>query len=114
MIRRMKLPNSRNAYVSKEKLVDYILSATHPVGSAKAKFFRGLGFDESNVRKLEKLLLQIAKTNEVKEVKENVYGTNYVVQGKLKTPSGKIVTIATVWFVQTNKNKPSFVTAYPV
>lgn len=75
----MKLPNNKNAYVSKEKL-----------------------------------LLQIAKINEVKEVKETIYGTNYVIEGKMETPSGKIVTIATVWFVQKEKGRPSFVTVYPV
>lgn len=113
-MKRMKLPNGNNARISKEKLIDYILSETHPVGSAKAKFFRALGFNERNTGQLAKSLLHIAKNNGVKNVKESVYGINYLIEGKIKTPSGKVVTITTVWFVQKEQDRPSFVTAYPV
>ena len=109
----MKLPYSENAYIQEGKLIDYILSESHPVGSSKAKFFRGLGFNESNVDKLIELLLKIA-SNDVKDVKKIVYGTNYVIEGKMKTPKGKIVIITTVWFIGAERSKPSFVTAYPV
>ena len=110
----MKLPNCKNAFISKEKLTDYLLSETHPVGSAKAKFFRKLGFNELNVNRLEKLLLRIAKTNDIKNTREFDYGTNYVIEGIITTPAGKAITIATVWFVKQENSKPSFVTAYPV
>lgn len=110
----MKLPNSKNAYIPKKKLTEYILSETHPVGSAKAKFFRGLGFNDTHLEQLAKLLLHIAKTNDVKNVRKLAYGTNYLIEGKIETPSGKTVIIATVWFIQASKAKPSFVTAYPV
>ena len=110
----MKLPYSKNAYIPEEKLVDYLLSETHPVGSSKAKFFRGLGFSEVNVGQLAKLLLHIARTNDVKDIRKFAYGTNYVIEGILGIPGGKNVTITTVWFVQTEKSRPSFVTAYPV
>lgn len=110
----MKLPNNKNALVSKEKLTDYLLSETHPVGSAKAKFFRKLGFNESNVRHLEKSLLKIAKTNDIKNTREFAYGINYVINGIIRTPTGKTVTVVTVWFVKQNQSRPSFVTAYPV
>ena len=39
----------------------------HPVGSAKARFFRKLGFNESNVDELEKALFKIAKSDDVQE-----------------------------------------------
>lgn len=110
----MKLPNSKDAVISKEKLTDYLLSENHPVGSAKAKFFRKLGFNESNVSRLEKLLLKVAKTNNIKNIREFSYGTNYVIEGLIKTPTEKTVTIVTVWFVKQNQSRPSFVTAYPV
>lgn len=110
----MKLPNSDKAIVPKEKLTDYLLSETHPVGSSKAKFFRGLGYKETNVEKLAKSLLNIVKTNDVKNVRQLAYGTNYLIEGDVETPSGKTVTITTVWFIKTSKIRPSFVTAYPV
>ncbi|EKD91393.1 MAG: hypothetical protein ACD_30C00014G0003 [uncultured bacterium] len=43
----MKLPNGSKTFISKEKLLNYILSEIHPVGKFKAKFFRNLGFDET-------------------------------------------------------------------
>ncbi len=110
----MKLPNGKNAFISREKLTNYLLSETHSIGRAKAKFFRRLGFNESNVNQLEKSLLKIAKTNSIKGVKEIVYGTNYVIEGRIKGSSGKVTTIVTVWFAKAKESKPSFVTAYPV
>jgi len=110
----VKLPQADKAIVPREKLIDYILSESHPVGSSKAKFFRGLGFDETNVGKLAKSLLRIAKENDVKNVRKFSYGTNYIVEGTIETPIGKTVKIVTVWFIKTEKSRPSFVTAYPV
>jgi len=50
----MKLPNGKRAYIPKEKLTDYILSETHAGGKSKAKFFRSVGFNETNTSVLEK------------------------------------------------------------
>ena len=110
----MKLPNSNNAFIPKGKLTDYILSESHSVGSSKAKYFRGLGFDEKNVNQLANSLLLIAKKNEVKKVRKFTYGTNYMIEGVIKTPIGKNVEIITVWFRKSDRSRPSFVTAYPV
>ena len=79
----MRLPNSNKAVVPKEKLTDYILSKSYPVGSSKAKFFRGLGFDEKNIDKLAKSLLRVAKENDVKNVRKFFYGTNYILEGTI-------------------------------
>jgi len=109
----MKLPNSKVAYIPREKLLGYLLSETHPVGKSKAKFFRKLGFDETNVNKLEGSLLAFAYTNDVEEVKETPYGVSYIINGSIKLPNRKTVTIKTVWFIETGKNSPRFVTAIP-
>ncbi len=44
----MKLPGNRDAVVQDGKLADYLLSETHPVGKAKAKYFRSLGYSIAN------------------------------------------------------------------
>ena len=59
----MKLPNHKEAFVPEEKLTEYLISETHPVGSAKSKFFRGLGFNNSNIKELTKVFLKIADEN---------------------------------------------------
>lgn len=110
----MKLPYRKKAIVPKEKLTKYLLSETHPVGSAKSKFFRSLGFNNSNMDELTKAFLKIAQDNDVKEERKFEYGINYVIDGIIETPSGKNVILTTVWFTQTTKSRPRFVTAYPV
>ena len=54
-ITRLQLPNATQAYIPPNQLKGYLLSETHTVGKAKAKFFRGLGFHETNVDALEHL-----------------------------------------------------------
>lgn len=110
----MKLPYRAKAYVAKEKLTKYLLSETHPVGSSKARLFRSLGFDKTNTDKLTESFLKISRENDVKETRILLYSINYVVDGKMETPSGKTIMITTVWFIKTGQNRPRFVTAYPV
>jgi Domain of unknown function (DUF4926) len=49
----MVLLNSSKAVIAPEKLRDYLLSPTHPIGRYKALFFRTLGYDQTNWRQLE-------------------------------------------------------------
>ena len=110
----MKLPNWEDAYIPLEKLTDYLLSETHHVGKYKARVLRSVGFDQSNVDVLEQGLITIAHCQEVIETTSSPYGTKYVVEGLLRTPTGDILQIQTVWIIETGQDRPRFVTAYPV
>ena len=110
----MKLPFGKKARIPKEKITGYIPSETHSKGKIKAKFFRHYGFDESNVTLLEKSLIKIASTQETSNIVESDHGTKYVIKGKIKTPSGKIIQVRTIWIIEPNQEVPRFVTAYPV
>lgn len=110
----MKLPNQSKAYIPPSKLTAYLLSETHAVGKAKAKFFRALGFNEINLVLLEQGLLAIAQTEMVKEVVLSPYGTKYIIEGFLETPKGSSVKVRTIWIIKAREDKPNFVTAYPV
>lgn len=109
----MQIPNHTQAYVQPNKLTGYLLSETHPIGKAKAKFFRALGFDETTLRALEQALLNLAVTQEVHETTATVHGTKYIIIGAIHTPLGKTVSILTVWIVDTGKDAPRFITARP-
>ena len=109
----MQLPNCSQAYIQPRKLTGYLLSKTHDVGKAKAKFFFSVGFSDTNPALLERELLDLAKTEEVCEVIETANGTKYVIVGSIKTPSNKTVTILTVWIVDNGEDFPRFVTARP-
>lgn len=109
----MKFPNRDKTYIPPSKLTEYLLSETHTVGKAKAKFFQGLGFNETNPRVLEQSLLAIAYTGTIVEVVSSPHGTKYVVDGSLETPSGVVVEVRTVWIIEVEEDRPRFVTAYP-
>jgi hypothetical protein len=109
----MKLPNRDRAYIPPKKLYGYLLSETHAVGKSEAKFFRSLGFDETNIPALEKELLMIAQTEDVVEANSSPYGMKYIIDGLLNTPHGTTARIRTVWIIETGEDTPRFVTAHP-
>lgn len=100
----LELPNKSKAHIPLRKLVDYLLSETHAIGKSKAKFFRAVGFSESTVGDLEEGLLDIAQTGQTRERVDSPYGTKYIVEGSLKTPSGAIVQVRTIWIVNRANN----------
>ena len=109
----MKLPNRENAYIPSPKLMNYLLSETHSVGKAKAQFWRAVGFDETRVEMLERGLIALVHSQDVKEVVSSLHGVKYIIEGTLETPTGRIIQVRTVWIIETNQNRPRFVTAYP-
>lgn len=58
-----KLPNSLQAYVSREKIVDYLLCAEHPDGSSKAKFFMRFGFSVADWSEMSEALRKHGQDN---------------------------------------------------
>ena len=109
----MYLPKRETAYIPTRKLADYLLSEIHPVGRAKAKFFRAAGFTEHNVELLEQGLLRIVREEEVEKEIVSDHGVKYVVSGEVQTPFGQSVRLRTVWIVEYGDNRPRFVTAFP-
>lgn len=110
----MELPNKENAYVDLEKIRDYLISEKHAVGKSKAKLFRSFGYNEGNVNLLIAGLVSIVKAEKIKEAIPTEYGVKYIIDGKLKTPDGRLLEIRTVWIINKGEEKPRFVTAYPL
>jgi hypothetical protein len=108
------LPNAEDAYISPEKLTDYLLSETHAVGKSKASFFRAHGYNDDNLQLLEQDLLSVPRYNEINGQITSPHGTKYIARGVLETPRGTAVTVNTVWIVERSDERPRFVTAYPV
>ena len=110
----MKLPNREDAYIPSTKLIDYLLSKTHPIGRWKGRLFRAYGFNETNVDLLEKNLIYIANSEDVKNVLQSGYGTKYIIDGSLQSSTGTSMQVRTVWIIEAGQDRPRFVTAYPV
>lgn len=49
----LRLPNIENVVIDSEKLRDYLLSPSHPVGRFKAAFFSSLGYTQEDWKQLE-------------------------------------------------------------
>lgn len=110
----MKLPNGNKVIISPDKLIDYILSETHATGKFKAKFFRKRGFNETNIHLFEKALSKLAKSQEIADIISSEYGTKYIIDGEINTPSTKVVKVRTIWIIEKGQISPRFVTVYPV
>lgn len=107
------LPNAEMAVIDAEKLRDYVLSSTHPVGRFKAAFFRRMGYSNQDWRAFENHLRELILSQGVTKVEETPYGTKYVIEGPLVGPAGDTMQIATVWVILKGDDVPRFVTAYP-
>lgn len=110
----MKLPYRKNCYIPKEKITKYLLSQTHFHGESKANFFALVGFKKGDNEVLKQEIINLAQKNEVGRIMFSKFGTKYVVKGMIKTPSGRMISITTVWMIDYGKKAPRFITAYPL
>lgn len=111
----MKLPYRENSIIKSEKLANYLLSLTHQEGKSKAKFFRRIGYSESNIAEFEQALLKIGKSNEVKVVdkKKSEIVVKYTIYGLIDAPNGKQYKVKTIWAIDNGTNIPHLATAHP-
>ena len=109
----MRLPGADRAHVDRRKIADYLLSANHPVGRHKARFFRAVGFSPAEADQLTDALLWIAHHGIVSGRVVTPFGTRYIVDGVVETPSGARAALRTVWVVPAGAGRPEFVTAFP-
>jgi hypothetical protein len=108
-----RIPNAENAIVDAEKIRDYILSFSHPIGRFKAAIFNKLGYSAENWEVFERCLRELILTNEVAKFEESQYGRKFIVEGLVISPTGKNVHLVTVWIILKEEFAPRFVTVYP-
>ena len=110
----MKLPRLEQAVVPQTKIVEYLLSPTHPDGSSKERFFIQFGFSVSSWQALASALLEHAANHEIAKMERSPFGTRYVIEGIMYAPDGRMPVIRSVWFIEATEQTPRFVTAYPL
>lgn len=109
----MRLPNAQQARVDPAKITGYLLSARHPDGGEKAKFFFDFGFRPEQWQGLSEALRVHGANHEVVKIYEDRYGIKYVIDGSLETPDGRSPNVRTVWQIDRGTDHPRFITAYP-
>jgi hypothetical protein len=80
---------------------------------SKARFFRGLGYDDETAKMLEAELLRLARDGELVGTIPGRYGTKCIVEGKIRRPAGGQACLTSVWVIEQGKTRPRLVTAYP-
>jgi hypothetical protein len=110
----MKLPNYEQVVITREKVVDYLLSDTHRDGRHKAAFFKRFGFTVAEWESAASALRAHAAEHDVTRIEPSPYGQRYVIEGIVRSPDGRDPLIRTIWFIETGEETPRFVTAYPV
>jgi hypothetical protein len=108
----MKLPNLEHALVEEAKIIAYILSEENSGG--KAAFFMAVGFTTTHWETLRDALIQHASAHEVKRTAETLHGVKYIIEGEMQTPDGRLPQLRSVWIVDTGKDVPRLVPAYPL
>lgn len=74
----------------------------------------GFGFSAAAWQQLENALVKHAEEHEVTSVEPSLFGTRYVIEGKIVSPDTRDPLIRVVWFIETNGKIPYFITAYPL
>jgi hypothetical protein len=109
-----RLPDAERAIVAQSKIVDYLLSLSHPDGRGKARFFLSHGFSPDDWEVLARALRDNAVAHRVTAAEHTAFGTRYVVEGQLVAPDGRTPRVRVVWFIRTGSEIPELVTAYPL
>ena len=93
--------------------MNYLLSARHSGGRAKARFFESFGFRAQNWQALRDAVLAHATANDITASHKTRFGTRYEIDGPLPTPDGRAPSVRVVWFVESQENVPRLVTLVP-
>lgn len=109
----MLLPNVENAIITEKKLIEYLLSLSHPSGRSKARFFLSIGFKREKYILLCETLLTHARVNEIKSKKSTAFWTKYIIEGDFSAPDGNEYKLISVWIIENQSEIPYLVTAYP-
>jgi hypothetical protein len=109
----MKLPGADIAIIESAKVREYLLSAEHPVGRFKARFFTGLGYSQNEWPRLRSDIQAIIASEDAIPGVSSDFGQKYEVRGTLLGPSGRSAKAVTVWIVLAGETTPRFVTAFP-
>ncbi len=108
----MPFPDAEHAIVTEEKVCDYLLKPSHPVGGPKAAWFASIGYAIDSWQDLADDLLRLARTTDDFVAKPSPFGIKYEVSGEIGPPGHRPADVLTVWIVEEN-SIPRLVTAYP-
>ena len=99
--------------IQEAKITEYLLDLLHDVGGSEARFFLARGFRLDAWENFAAAIKELGLANPIAYRSETSHGIKYVVDGKLRTPSGEEPMVRTVWIVDVGHSIPRLVTAFP-
>ncbi|TXE02959.1 DUF6883 domain-containing protein [Algoriphagus aquimarinus] len=109
----MKIPNNIQSFVAENKITDYLLNDLHEIGKHKAAFFKLFGFNIEDIGAFKDSLIQHSVDRDIDQTIESEFGIKYELKCEIITPDQRNPCIVTVWIVESGKEEPRLVTAYP-
>lgn len=98
----MYLPNKEKAKVTIDKITNYLLSTSHPVGKHKAVFFVSIGFKNNQPEILQEALRLIPEKYVVKETASTQFGEKFIIDGNIVAPNHRSYLLRTIWIIENN------------
>lgn len=105
----MKLPG--DILIEREKLTQYLLVPRKR--NDKSKWLAQGGYTLDNWQVLETDLRNLMLSTDAILVEETVYGKMYEIVGKITGPTRKVLSIRTIWMIESATRKAKFITMYP-
>ncbi|OIO97597.1 MAG: hypothetical protein AUJ92_03280 [Armatimonadetes bacterium CG2_30_59_28] len=109
----MKLPNRGLALIARDKLTDYVLNVAHRRGGPKARLRARFGYHAGNAEQSAADIRTYHVGSEVEMEYTIPYGVRYEIRAPLRTPSGRNLTIRTIWQIDEGTDFPRRITLFP-
>jgi hypothetical protein len=108
----MRIPAVERAFISREKIVGYLLNPDHPDGASKARLLAEAGFDATRPEQLEQALTAQHLSGDAREGRPSPFGKKYEVTGPLSGPQGSVMATS-VWRIRYGESFPRLITLIP-
>jgi hypothetical protein len=108
------LPHAENAVVDIRKLRDYCLNPEHDDGKHKARLFvSSLGMTADHAEELQRILLEVVKTGEVRLGRQDTFGQRYTLDFSLEWQNRSAI-LRSGWIIEHGSTTPRLTTCYPL
>lgn len=107
-----RLPNAERAVIRIEKLRDYSLDSSHPVGKHKARVFEAaMGMSGKDAERLREMIFRALLFCEAVSLGANKHGERYTVDFEALGMTRQVI-IRTAWIIDAGDTVPRLTSCY--
>lgn len=109
----MRIPEADSAIIEEQKIVQYLLNTDHRRGGSKAALLLQFGYTPTTWQRLADDLRRDHLGRDVDLTRTTPYGERYEIRAAIQTPSGRLLTVRSIWQIDTGSASPRLITLYP-